>query len=263
MSPGGRQLNLPPRSKSSKPWTIWGFPGNRWSPWPASLAKLDEQVTEGIDRITEQLEKEKKELLAGPAGDAVHEAEDLIAEQKAAISKVLTAAQKEAMGILSPSQRSKALEMIRKIEIPEAGAKARHVPWTQDAEGPPLICSIRSWALCKPCRRTSQRPPAVAPLQALRGSVSRGRLCYLQRRSRIRQVKAGFGACPWPAPGHWHFSQYIVSLVWQDARKTTGAGITHAPPARSACHLNVARHRARIRIGRLLSSFEECLSAFK
>ena len=90
----------------------------------AGLArKLDEQVTEGIDRITEQLEKEKKELLAGPAGDAVHEAEDLIAEQKAAISKVLTAAQKEAMGILSPSQRSKALEMIRKIEIPEAARK--------------------------------------------------------------------------------------------------------------------------------------------
>jgi len=90
----------------------------------AGLArKLDEQVTEGIDRITEQLEKEKKELLAGPAGDAVHEAEDLIAEQKAAISKALTAAQKEAMGILSPSQRSKALEMIRKIEIPEAARK--------------------------------------------------------------------------------------------------------------------------------------------
>lgn len=90
----------------------------------ATLAhKLDEQVTEGIDTVTQQLEKEKKELLAGPAGDAVREGEDLIAEQKAAISKALTAAQKEAMDILSPKQRSKALEMIREIEIPEAARK--------------------------------------------------------------------------------------------------------------------------------------------
>jgi hypothetical protein len=85
--------------------------------------KLDEQVTEGIDTITEQLEKEKKELLAGPAGDAVSEADDLVAEQKAAISKALTAAQKEAMDILSPKQRSKALEMVREIEIPQAARK--------------------------------------------------------------------------------------------------------------------------------------------
>lgn len=85
--------------------------------------KLDEQVTEGIDTITKQLELEKKELLAGPAGNAVREAEDLITKQKAAINKALTATQKEAMDILSPEQRSKALEMIREIEIPEGARK--------------------------------------------------------------------------------------------------------------------------------------------
>ena len=93
-------------------------------------------------------------------------------QSKAAISKALTAAQKEAMGIL-PSQRSKALEMIRKIEIPKRRESAP-CSLTQMLKALP-ICSIRSWALCKPFDDPERRRPwprcAPGAQSAAAGSV--------------------------------------------------------------------------------------------
>ncbi|HOO29848.1 MAG TPA: hypothetical protein PLU15_02630 [Bacillota bacterium] len=105
-----------------------------------SLAKLahnlDDEVTKGIDAIVKQLEIEKNELLAGPAGDAVHRAESEIADEKAAIGKALSDAQKEAVKILSPAQRSKAMKMIQEIEIPKEARKRLM------ADGPKMLKAL-------------------------------------------------------------------------------------------------------------------------